>query len=47
MDTHCAVGGRHPRLAVKGGIPGNCTLESVEDAPVAELLKKGETPGDG
>jgi hypothetical protein len=31
---------------LRGGIPGNCTLGTVEDAPLAELLKKGERVGD-
>ena len=30
-----------------GGVPANCMLESVEDAPIAELLKKGERLADG
>jgi hypothetical protein len=30
-----------------GGIPANCVIETIEDQPVAELLKKGETLNDG
>jgi hypothetical protein len=29
------------------GVPANCVIEQVEDTPVAELLKKGETLSDG
>jgi hypothetical protein len=31
---------------MRGGVPGNCTLEAVEDAPISELLKKGESVAD-
>ena len=32
---------------LSGGIPGGCVIEAVEDAPLTELLKKGETIADG
>jgi hypothetical protein len=32
---------------LRGGIPHGCVIESVEDAPLAELLKKGERISDG
>jgi hypothetical protein len=28
---------------IRGGIPGGCVLEVVEDLPISELVKKGET----
>jgi hypothetical protein len=30
-----------------GGVPVGCVVEPVEDAPISELLKKGETINDG
>jgi len=32
---------------LRGGVPGGCGLEPIEDAPVSELLRKGERIGDG
>jgi hypothetical protein len=31
---------------LRGGVPGGCGLEPIEDAPVSELLKKGERIAD-
>jgi len=38
--------GRIIDWALRGGVPGGCSLEVVEDAPVSELLKKGERIAD-
>src|SRR5207344_560580 len=29
-----------------GGIPGGCVIEAIEDAPISEVLKKGESIAD-